>query len=75
MEKFFKKPTVDDIVTAIYRQVIFVHETGGSECNYKISKWMSTSFIDEVIERLNDLLLDADIIEYDNAGYLRIDWS
>ena len=55
-------------------QVIQVHETGGMSCTYYIPTNVSSEFIDDLIFRLNDLLLDADVIDYKN-NVIMIDWS
>lgn len=74
MERFFKTPTVLQFVERIYMQVIQVHETGGMSCTYYIPTNVSSEFIDDLIFRLNDLLLDADVIDYKN-NVIMIDWS
>jgi|LakMenEpi03Aug12_release.lakeMendotaPanAssembly.Ray.scaffolds.fasta_scaffold6439296_1 hypothetical protein len=74
MDKFFKRPSVELIVQQIYSYVIQTHETGGSSCRYELPKYVSTAFIDEIICRLNDLLLDADVIDHKN-NIIMIDWS
>jgi hypothetical protein len=35
---------------------------------------MSISFVNDVIDRLGEYLLDVDVLEYD-MGYIVIDWS
>jgi hypothetical protein len=74
MEFFFSKPTPEKIAEHIYCQVIATHETGGREYRYKIPHGMSLSFVNDVIDRLGEFLLDVDVIEYD-MGYIVIDWS
>jgi hypothetical protein len=74
MEFFFAKPTPEKIAEQIYIQVIATHETGGREYRYKIPQGMSISFVNDVIDRLGEYLLDVDVIEYD-MGYIVIDWS
>ena len=74
MQSFFAKPTPQKIAEHIYHQVIAAHETGGREYRYPIPAGLSISFINEVIDRLGEYLLDVDIIEYD-MGYIVIDWS
>lgn len=74
MENFFAKPTPEKIAEQIYIQVIATHETGGREYRYQVPSGMSISFVNDVINRLSEYLLDVDIIEYD-MGCIIIDWS
>lgn len=74
MEFFFAKPTPEKIAEHIYCQVIATHECGGREYRYKIPQGMSISFVNDVIDRLSEYLLDVDVIEL-NSGYIVIDWS
>lgn len=74
MEFFFAKPTPEKIAEHIYCQVIATHESGGREYRYKIPQGMSISFVNDVIDRLSEYLLDVDLIEL-NCGYIVIDWS
>ena len=74
MQAFFAKPTPEKVAEHIYHQVIATHETGGREYRYQISPSLSISFVNDVIDRLGDYLLDVDVIELHN-GYIIIDWS
>jgi len=74
MERYLKVPNPDYIAKAIYDQVIHIHETGGRGYYYKIPYGLSVTRINEIIERLGELLLDADVIELCN-GYIIVDWS
>ncbi len=74
MQTFFAKPTPQKIAEHIYHHVIAVHETGGREYRYKIPPGLSISFVNEVIERLGEFLLDVDVIEIVH-GCIVIDWS
>ena len=74
MERFFAKPTPEKVAEHIYHQVIATHETGGREYRYKIPAGLSISFVNDVIDRLSEYLLDVDVIEL-NSGYIVIDWS
>lgn len=74
MQNFFAKPTPEKIAYYIYSCVISAHESGSSEYRYNIPPEFSISFINEVIERLGEFLLDVDVIELNN-GYILVDWS
>lgn len=74
MERFFAKPTTYNIAEVIYKEILFTHETGGSKLSYKIERWMSTDFVNELIDILSESLLDVDVIENKN-GYIVLDWS
>lgn len=74
MQSFFTKPTSQDVAGYIYHQVIAAHETGGRRYIYRIPNGMSISFVNEVIERLGEYLLDVDVIEL-SGGCIIIDWS
>jgi hypothetical protein len=74
MQSFFTKPTPQDVSSYIYNQVIARHEIGGKSYVYKIPNGMSISFVNEVIERLGEYLLDVDVIEL-SGGCIMIDWS
>ena len=74
MQNFFAKPTPRKITEYIYSCVIMTHETGGTDFRYTIPPEFSISFINEVIERLGEYLLDVDVIELNN-GYIVVDWS
>lgn len=74
MEQFFAKPTPERIADYIHRQVLTIHETGGRNYRYLIPDGLSISFINDVIDRLSERFLDADVIEL-NSGYIIIDWS
>lgn len=73
MERFFKKPTVEQTVDYIHTQIIQTHETGGKTYSYDTTG-LSLSFINDVIDRLSEKLLDVDVIEVYNNSIL-IDWS
>jgi hypothetical protein len=74
MEHFFGKPTPQKIAEYIHHQVLAVHETGGRGYRYLIPAGLSISFVNDVIDRLSEYLLDAEVIEL-NSGYIVIDWS
>jgi hypothetical protein len=74
MERFFARPTPEKTADYIYCQIIATHESGGRGYRYLIPQGMSISFVNQVIDRLSELLLDVDIIELNN-GYIVVDWS
>ena len=74
MQRVFARPTPERIADYIYGQVVTTHESGGREYRYPVPQGMSISFVNEVIDRLGEMLLDVDIIEL-NHGYIVIDWS
>ena len=74
MQTFFVKPNPYRVAEHIYCNVIFVCETGGRSYKYKFPDGLSISFMNEVIDKLSEYLLDVDIIELNN-GYVLIDWS
>ncbi len=74
MQTFFAKPTPEKLAEHIYHLVISTHETGGREVRYTVPRGLSISFVNEVIDRLGEFLLDVDVIEYE-MGQIVIDWS
>ena len=74
MDGYFAKPTPQKIANYIHNQIILTHETGGRGYAYQIPHMFPLSFVNEVIERLGEFLLDVDVIELNN-GYIVIDWS
>jgi len=74
MQAFFAKPTPQKLAEHIYHEVLAAHEIGKREYRYPIPASLSISFVNEVIERLGEYLLDVDVIEL-NYGYIIIDWS
>jgi hypothetical protein len=74
MQNFFAIPTPEKIATYIYCNIIATHETGGREYRYKIPQGMSPSFVNQVVDRLSEFLLDVDVIEV-RHGFIVIDWS
>lgn len=73
MDSFFAKPTPKIIAEKIYNEVIHIHETGGRFYRFPVSNF-STSFVNEVIDRLCEYIHDAEIIEL-HRGYIVIEWS
>jgi hypothetical protein len=74
MQHYFKIPTSESISRQIYNDIIHVHETGGKFYSFKIPHGLPISFINDVIDKLANLLLEADIIELVN-GHIVIDWA
>lgn len=74
MERFFKEPTPKYLARHIYNQMIFVHETGGRSYYYRIPQGLPISTINETIDLLAEVLLDADVLQYEN-GCIIVDWS
>lgn len=74
MEKYFKEPTPKYLATYIYNQLLFTHETGGRSYYYKVPQGLPMSTINDTIDLLGELLLDADVLQYEH-GYIIIDWS
>lgn len=74
MDLFFMKPTPAKIADEIYNMMIAIYETGGWNYSYKIPKWMSITFVNEVIEMLEKYNLDIDTIRIVNNS-IYVDWS
>lgn len=74
MEKYFKIPTVEYIVDFIYDRAVESYEYGERGYQYKMPYGLSSSFINDVVDRLGERMLDIDVIEYNN-NYIVIDWS
>ena len=74
MEKYFKEPSAKYLARYIYDQLILTHETGGRCYYYRIPQGLPNSVINETIDLLGELLLDVDVLQYEN-GCIMIDWS